>query len=243
MDVLNGGVNLPVYIRSHPKTSDRISALQKRAKGKEYKADEKLLKKYNRVLIKLRAYLKKFDLRSTIPDDDYSRAVYYHRIGRSKEAIDLLRKLIKANPDDVYYKETLAQTLYESGRLEEAIEIYEKIYNKKSAILIKVDYANVLIEANRKIDLAVSILEAAKYDDYFNSDIYRLLAKAYGKQRREGLSLLNLAQEQMLLQNYRSAYELLINCLLKLDPKTQSSQIKKAKYFKELIKRDYEKYL
>jgi predicted Zn-dependent protease len=243
MDILNGGINLPVYIRSHPKTEDRISALQKRVKSKRFKASDELAKKYARVLIKLKAYLKILDIRTTVPNDDYSRAIYLHRIGRSKEAIVALRNLLKANPKDVYYLETLAQTLYESGRLNEAIEIYEKIYNKNISVLIKIDYANALIEANKKLESAISILEAAKYEDYFNSDVYRLLGKAYGKRKKEGLSLLNLAQEQALLQDYQRARELLIICLGKLDQKTESSQIKKAKYLKELIERDYKEFL
>ncbi|MDR0631706.1 MAG: M48 family metalloprotease [Holosporaceae bacterium] len=239
LDILNGGINLPVYIRTHPKTSDRISALQKRAKFKNYKADQKLATKYNRLLIKLKAYLKKPQIKTTILSDDYSKAIYFHRMGRSKEAIDILRKLVKTNPLDIFYQETLAQTLYEAGRLEESIQIYEKIYHNDINVLIKIDYANVLIEANKKIDLAISILEATKYEDNFNSDIYRLLAKGYGKQKREGLSLLMLAQEQMLLQHYRSAQEMLTGCLKKLNKKTELSHIKKAKYFKELLEREH----
>ncbi|MDR0968897.1 MAG: M48 family metalloprotease [Holosporaceae bacterium] len=239
MEILNGEASLPVYIRTHPKSNDRISALQKRAKSKKFRASEELAKKYLRVLIKLNAYLKRFDVKTLVPTDDYSKAIYLHRIGRSKEAIDILRKLLKTNPNDFYCQETLAQILYESGRLNESIAIYEKIYNKKVNALIKIDYANALIEANKKLDFAISILETAKYEDYFNSDIYRLLGKAYGKKKKEGLSLLLLAQEQMLLQNYRSAYELLIVSLRKFDKKTEQPQIKKAKYFIELVKRDY----
>ncbi|MDR1333794.1 MAG: M48 family metalloprotease [Holosporaceae bacterium] len=237
LDLLNGGVNLPVYVLSHPKTSDRISAIQKRAKGKKFRAGDEMLQKYKRVLIKLKAYLKDFDVRTITPEDDYSRAVYFHRIGRSVEAIELLRKLSEKNPQDIYQKEALAQTLYEAGQLEESIKIYEEIYNDNINVLVKIDYANVLIEANKKNDLAISILESAKYTEYFNSDIFRLLAKGYGKQKREGLSALMLAQEQMLQGNYDTALHLLLISIDKLDPKTEQSHIKKAKYLKELIKR------
>jgi predicted Zn-dependent protease len=239
LDILNGGANLPIYIRSHPKMTDRISALQKRAKSKKFRASDEVSEKYRRVLAKLKAYLKRFDLRSTTPDDDYSRAIYFHRIGRSNEAVEILRKLLKKSPKDIFCKETLAQTLYESGRLEESAKIYEEICNNSNVnVLIKIDYANVLIEIGKKIDLAVSVLESAKYIEYFNSDIFRLLAKGYGKQKREGLALLMLAQEQTLLGNYRTALELLTVSLDKLDKKTEQSHIKKAKYLQELIKRE-----
>jgi predicted Zn-dependent protease len=238
LDILNGGVNLPIYVRSHPKTSDRISALQKRAKQRRFKASDEISRKYKRVLVKLKAYLKRFDLRTMVPDDDYSKAVYFHRIGKSKDAITILRKLLEKNPKDIYYKETLAQTLYEDGQLEESIKNYEEIYSNEIGVLVKIDYANVLIEAGKKIDLAISILESAKYTEFFNSDIFRLLAKGYGKQNREGLAMLMLAQEQMLLGNYGFANELLMGSIAKLNKKTEQSHIKKAKYLKELIDRE-----
>jgi predicted Zn-dependent protease len=238
LDILNGGVNLPVYVQSHPKTSDRISALQKRAKSKKFRASDETSRKYRHILVKLKAYLKRLDWRTALPEDDYSRAVYFHRIGRSKEAVEILRGLLKKNPKDFYCKETLAQTLYEAGQLEESIKIYEEICGKDTNALIKTDYANVLIEAGQRIDFAISLLESAKYEECFNSDIFRLLAKGYGKQKREGLALLMLAQEQMLLRNYRTALELLSVSLDKLDKNTEKKHIKKAKYLKELVGRE-----
>jgi hypothetical protein len=55
--------------------------------------------------------------------------------------------------------------------------------------------------------------------------------------------MLTSAQEQMLLQNYGVAHSLLKNCLKKLNPKTEISSIEKAKYFKELLERNYREYL
>jgi hypothetical protein len=43
----------------------------------------------------------------------------------------------------------------------------------------------------------------------------------------------------MLLGNYGAAREMLVSSLAKLNKKTESSQIKKAKYLKELLERDY----
>jgi predicted Zn-dependent protease len=243
MEILNGGTNLPVYIMTHPKTNDRITNLQKHVKRKTYRAEEHVSKKYERAITKLKAYLKDYDLSSAISDDDYSRAIYFHRSGRSGEAITILRNLLKANPADTYYKEALAQILYESGKLEESIAIYEQIFSNDINTLIKIDYANVLIEAGKKIDKAISILEAAKYATHLNSDVFRLLAKGYGKKGREGLASFMLAQEQIFLQNYKKAYELLIVSLSKLNQKTENSQLKKAKYYKELLERDYKELI
>jgi predicted Zn-dependent protease len=127
--------------------------------------------------------------------------------------------------------------------LNEAIALYEEFYNKNLAVPIKIDYANVLIEADRNINLAISILESAKDSEYLNREIYRLLAKGYGRQKREGMSLLMSARELMLAGKYREARRLLTDCLDKLDKKTESSQRAKAKYLKELLDRDYKEFL
>jgi predicted Zn-dependent protease len=238
MEILGGSASLPSYVRSHPKTTDRILAIEKWRTKKKYTVDEKLLKKYKRAILKLKAYLKANDWRQTEPTDDYSRAIYLHRKGKSTEAVKILKKLTCDNPDDIYYNDTLAQTLCESGQLKEAITVYRKIYNKESHTLIKIDFARTLLEADQDVDLAISILESVKYIDYMNSEIFRLLAIAYGKKNRKGLSFLMLAQEQMLLQNYSRAHELLKNSIAMMDKNKDAAHIKKAKYLDELLKRE-----
>ncbi|GHT97650.1 peptidase M48 [Alphaproteobacteria bacterium] len=247
IDILNGGHNLPAYIRSHPKATDRISAIKRLSEKKPIntvgkKITKKLAEKYNRLRMKLRSHLKTIDYTSDVPTDPYSKVIYFHKIGKTSEALSIARDLIAANPNDIYYKETMAQLLYESGKIKEAIEIYKAICNDKTNILIKIDYANALLEHGENLDKAISILESAKYIDNLSEEIFRLLAKAYGKKGREGLSQLMLAQEQMLLRNYPRAYELIKSCLLKLNKKTEVSHIKKAKYFKELLERDYKQH-
>ncbi|MDR3187237.1 MAG: M48 family metalloprotease [Holosporaceae bacterium] len=240
VDILNGGVNLPAYVLTHPKVDNRISALHRRPKSGKHEADEVPSRKYKRILTKLRCYLGEVNPFAEFSKDDYSQAIYHHRCGKSAKAVALLRNLVKKNPSDLYYKETLAQVLYESGNLSEAIKIYEQICSNNVNVLINIDYANALLEANQKIDAAIEILESAKYSMHLDSDVLRLLAKAYGKKKKEGLALLMLALEQIFLGDYAKAHELLTNSLGKMNEKTEPSHYKKAKYFKELLERDYE---
>ena len=239
MEIIGGAVSLPTYVRTHPKSIDRISALRKRKKiqKKSQKCDKKLFERYKRITEKLKSYLGNNGLFEQIPQEDYPKAIYLHRRGKSKEAIEILKKIVEKVPKDVYYKETLAQILNESGNPSEAIKYYKQIYNSKSHVLIKVDYAKALVQ-EKQADFAIKILEAAKYEDQFNPEIFRLLANAYGQKGRQGLSFFMLAQEQMLLQNYRMAYELLKSSLQLMDKKTESSYIKKAQYFKQLLERE-----
>jgi predicted Zn-dependent protease len=239
LDILSGGINLPIYVKSHPKAVDRISAIGKFISDERKAAAKDMVERYRRVVLKLKSYLKSVNFIAPPPDDYYSRAIYLHRIGKTTEAINLIKKLVKNNPNDVYYQETLAQLMYESGRLEESIEIYKAICNAKINILTKIDYANVLSEHGKDIDTAISILESAKHIDYPNEAIFRLLAKCYGKKKRKGLSMLMLAREQALRGNYARSFDLLEGCLKILDPKTEQQYIKQANELKKILERDH----
>lgn len=232
--ILNGGEFAPEYVKSHPDANSRIAALKSRNKRLSPKKDKNLAEKYSRILRKIRAYLKG----RNSSKDEYSRAIYLHRCGKTIEAMAILEKLTEKNPHDIFYKETLAQLLYESGKLEKSIEIYQQIYEKDLNPLIKKDYAEVLIEANRNLEKAIQILESIKYDSYFDSDIFRLLAKAYGKKNEIGISNFMLAQEKLINGELLIAKQLLDICLSQLDRKKENSYIKKAKYLKELINRN-----
>lgn len=239
MEIIGGDAGLPVYVRTHPKSIDRITTLLKRKKtGKKYSpCDQKLTDRYRRITGKLQSYMRTNKLFEEAPKEDYPKAIFLHQNGKSKEAIAILENLVKTNPKDTYYKETLAQILTELGKPLEAISYYKQIYNEHSHVLIKVDYAKALVQSKQP-DSAIKILEAAKYEDRINPEIFRLLANAYGQKGRKGLSFLMLAQEQILLQNYQMAHNLLKNSIGLMNPKTEESYIKKAKYFKHLLERD-----
>lgn len=234
--LLNGGEFIPEYIKSHPDADSRIAALKNRSHGSilRLKADKVLVNKYSRILRKLKAFLKSQNL----PEDEYSKAIYLQHYGKISESIDIIEKLSAKNPHDIFYKEMLAQLFYESGSLKKSIEIYQQVYRHDLHYLIKKDYAEILIEANNNLDQAIRILESVKYDLCFDSDVFRLLAIAYGKKNKIGISNFMLAQEKMMQRNFFAATKLLDICLSQLDIKTENSYINKAKYLKELINRN-----
>lgn len=246
LEIMGGASGLPVYIRTHPKSIDRISALKKSLKTQNKKrtvtrlrtkCDLELLKKYSRIVTKIGAFIKGRSPFQTLPKEDYARAIYLHRKGLSREAIDILKKLISKDHYDIFYKEALAQILSDIGQISEALQYYEQIYSPKIHPLIKVEYAKVLIQLKRP-GTAIKILENAKYEDQFNPEIFRLLGNAYGQQHRYGVSFFMLAQEQMLLQNFHRALALLRVCVKRLDRNKEAAYLKKATYFIELINRE-----
>ena len=241
-DILNGGEYIPEYVKSHPNPNERINAIKNRPRkaGLKSAPNKKLIEDYNRIILKLKAFLKD----SQTAEDDYSRAIYCYRHGQSDESIKLLQDLVSKNPDNIFYKETLAQCLYKFGKLKDAIKIYEQIYKKDINPLIKMDFAEVLIEesSNTKesenLNKAVRILESTKYDEPFRESTYRLLAKAYGKLNKLGISHLMRAYEQILLGNYIAAEKSVELSLKHLNQKAEKAYVEKAKYLKELIQRE-----
>ncbi|MBQ7674439.1 MAG: M48 family metalloprotease, partial [Alphaproteobacteria bacterium] len=160
MEIIGGSASLPVYVRTHPKSADRITALLKRKKTdkKLGSCDQKLVDQYRRITGKLQSYIRTNKLFEETPQEDYPKAIFLHQNGKSTEAITILKKLVKTNPKDIYYKETLAQILTEAGNPSEAIKYYKQIYSERSHVLVKIDYAKALVQAKQP-DAAIKILE------------------------------------------------------------------------------------
>lgn len=233
LELMNGGEHVPEYIKSHPSPDNRIKALSHRNSPAKLTNYDELQKKYKRIRTKLRAYIKdELSIR-----DDYTEAVFQHLQGKSDTAIKILQDLLKKCPDDVFYKETLAQCYYESGKIQDALKLYKEIYTKKSHILIKISYAETLIAADSNLDEAISILESAKYIECFDDRIFHLLAIAYGKKQKFGLSYLALAREKMLLSEYTAAEQLIKKSIKEFESKKDQNHLRQAKYLKELIDR------
>lgn len=246
LENISGDGNVPIYARSHPYSKTRILYISKYVK-KKYQIPNELQKKYDRIRLKLKSYLKSNTWPPKIPKDAYMKAIYFQKNGKIADAIKIMQDLIRQDPSYIYYKDTLAQMLYESGDIEKAIKIYSEIYSENLPPLIQIDYAIALIEASKqpdsRLDLAIKMLETAKYKEDFNPEVYRLLARAYGKKGRDGIVFFMLGNEQLLLGNYQAAVDILERSIKKLDPKSEKSYVEKAKYLKQLIKRDYKRFL
>ncbi|MBE6447532.1 MAG: hypothetical protein E7015_03570 [Alphaproteobacteria bacterium] len=235
LELLNGGEYVPHYVKSHPSPFERIQAIKNLSKPSGFwKVDSELAERYRRVVLKLKAYT----CEKNSEKDDYSIAIWKHRHGQTIQSVQLLQNLVKKEPGNVFYRETLAQCLFEQGKIGEAVTHYKFVYQHHPSPLINIGYAEALIASGKGIDIAIRILEKEKYKDSLENNIYRLLAKAYGCQKKEGISFFMLAQEQICLGNYFQAKVLLERCLRLLDKKKDASYVKKAKYFITLINRE-----
>lgn len=119
------------YSRTHPISSERITALEEvYAKSPHWKTkpDPALNARFLRIKAKLTGFVEEpkrtFQL---YPESDqsvpahYARAYAYHKQGYQAKATAEVNALLKTAPDDPYFNEIQGQILLESGKIKEAI--------------------------------------------------------------------------------------------------------------------------
>jgi len=217
MDKLKNQELLPAskqqeYVRTHPLTRNRISALEFGLENSPYidnEYPETWDDDYKRIKAKLLGFLHPERVSWVYDDKDksvyaqYARAIAAYQNDKIDKALELMDWLIKEEPDNPFFQELKGQMLVEFGRIEEAIPYYRKsieLFPKGG--LLRIDYAHALIEASRGKNSylieAINNLQRAGIDEKRTPRIYRLLATAYGRLGKTSIAQLYLAEEALL---------------------------------------------
>jgi predicted Zn-dependent protease len=199
------------YVRTHPLTQDRVNYLQSAydQERDHHSSPPEWAEMHARIKAKLIGYL--FPLQALQDQGNsvasrYGRAIAYYRKGEMQKSLDILNPLIAEQPKDPYFLELKGQILFENGKVEEALPAYAKSveYAPQSG-LIRAAYGHALLESNtdtaKRQAEAVKQLEASLDTEPLQPTTHHMLAIAYGKQGKEGISRLHLAEEG-LLQNH-----------------------------------------
>lgn len=204
------------YVRTHPLSRDRVDFLenvlsQKKDNGR---IPSDWTEKHARIKAKLMGYL--FPDRALRDDGDsiasrYGRATALYRRGKMTDALAGMDALVKAEPNNPYFREFKGQILFESGRIDDAIPVYaEAVRLDPDSALIRGAYARALIDAKENSDknLAKGIeqLNLAVQKEPRQPDLHHSLGVAYGRQGNEGMSRLHLAEEALLMQKFTFAH-------------------------------------
>jgi predicted Zn-dependent protease len=195
-------------MRTHPFSHDRVDFIQQHLASSPYcnnRLPENFYEKYDRMKAKLSAYLEspgKTLLDYPASDRSikarYARAIAFYRSNDFAQAIKVLDELLEQFPYDPYFYEIKGQFMFEQGRLDDALKYYKKALTlKQDSPLIRLGYAQALIEKNQpELDKeAVSELREVLRNETNNPFAWRLLATAYGRQGKLGMSSLALAEE------------------------------------------------
>jgi predicted Zn-dependent protease len=207
-EILSGRRANP-YLRSHPLSNQRITALTERAAASPYKdvrdspEDVMRLKliqaKINGFLQETNVTLRQYPLSDQSDPARYARAVAFYRAGMLEKAETEIDRLIASAPNNPYYLELKGQMLFESGKVAESIEPHRRsvaLAPGKALLRINLGRALVGLEDAALLPEAVKELKAALLLEPDNSFGWFELARAYGGLGQEALANLATAESR-----------------------------------------------
>lgn len=214
MEVMTDARREP-YFRSHPLSTDRISALVSKVKKSNFPVSndsaqdiEKLqmiqAKIYGFVSTSQQTYIK-YNYKDVSKPALYARTIAFYRAPDLPMAVNTLNKLISLEPENPYFLELMGQIYFEYGKSKEALPFYEKaIKNAPNEALLQVGLARALVnigtkEAYEQADIA---LRAAIRLESDNAFAWNQLAIVADRQGKTGLARLATAEEAFALGDY-----------------------------------------
>jgi predicted Zn-dependent protease len=202
------------YLRTHPLTQQRMEEVQRHVARSPW-GNAALPRKFEAMHIRMRAKLNGF-LRppeqviahyrgkESSVEARYALAVAYHRDAQLERALSFIDSLIREQPQDAYFQELRGQILFESGRVREAVDSYERAVRLAPGEgLIRAGLAQAQLELHdERFDRAAlgHLAEAARQDDNYPLT-WRLLSTAHGRMGDHGNSALALAEYAYLVQD------------------------------------------
>lgn len=211
---------LDPFLRDHPLTSDRITAMQNHIAQRPMKEDglpSSFAMLHARMEAKLAGFTDSYEqVQIEYPPSDtslparYARAIAEFKHHNVPAALSGMRALIKENPSDAFFYDTLGQILFESGQVKEANAAYANATRlMPSSALILTDYARTFTAQNKPelLPRATNLLEQSVTIDDSYDVTWRELAVAYGKQGKLGQSYMALAEEAELNGDYKTALQ------------------------------------
>jgi predicted Zn-dependent protease len=198
------------WVRTHPLTQQRVQYIRdhvQQARCSNTPDSPASVELLRRIKAKLHAFLDDpSKTLSSYPTSDrspiarYARAIAYYRMPKLDLALPEIDGLIRDFPNDPYYRELKGQMLFENGRVRDAMRPYEDAVKlAPSAALLRISLSQVYIESgdpalNKR---AIAYLNDASRAEGRESQIWRFLAVAYGRDNQIGMAALSLAEEAL----------------------------------------------
>ncbi|MGH7090084.1 MAG: M48 family metalloprotease, partial [Stellaceae bacterium] len=233
-DQLLSGEREDPYLRDHPLTADRIAYVKQHVASSRWSNvpdPPAWIEMHRRMKAKLAAFLDppaetlqqyKADDRSVAAR--YARAIAYYRIPELPQALRLIDGLIKQEPGNPYFEELKGQMLFENGHVKEAIAPYEQAVRLAPQVaLLRIELAQVEVEDGDPALLPKAIVNlnnAATYEGD-NSELWRLLAVAYGRSGNMGMATLALAEQAITNGDWTEAHGEAMRAVKLLPPGAQ----------------------
>jgi predicted Zn-dependent protease len=207
------------YLITHPLSSTRVEHVRNHVENSpipegQYPKEYDVLHK--RMVAKLYGFLQspertfqKYPLADKSVAARLAHALAYYKMPDLPKSLAEMDGLIKESPSDPFFHELKGQILFENGHVAEALTSYEKSAELlPNSPLILADLAKVeLTQPSPLLQSAITHLEKSTTLDNSNALAWHFLAVAYGKTGNKGMSLLALAEEDLLEADYNAALE------------------------------------
>lgn len=189
------GARVDPYRVSHPMPRDRIQNLETLARASpnfEEKDSPELQRRHDMMRAKIATFTqggvtasRMFRSQPKGEAANYADALGTYLNGSPKVALAKVDDLIKAEPQNAYYRELRGDVLMKANKPAEAAEAYSKAISLDGAksTTLRMNYAKAMIAIGKPASLekAVSSLVDAIDDDRENPAAYDLLAQAYAQ--------------------------------------------------------------
>lgn len=193
------GIEENPYFRTHPITTERITFFNEKIKHESYIAPEiQMDERLRRIQAKLFAYLEplpnvvnRFPLNDTSVQGKIAHAVYYMRQKNLNQALKYANELIEKEPNNPYFLEIKAQALFESGNINDAVNMYKKTLSyRPQSDLFKLSYAEAVLAdtpSRKELEALIPLLEHVNRNHNFPS-AYLYLGQVYANLGQVGIS-------------------------------------------------------
>jgi predicted Zn-dependent protease len=222
------------YLRDHPLTEERVNYVRDHVAHSPWSNvpdPPEWVEQHRLMKAKLDAFLgaPATVLAQLKPDDNsvptrYARAIAYYRMPQLDKALELINGLIKDQPANPYFEELKGQMLFENGHVDDAIPPYVRAVElKPDNALLKIELAQVELESENPqyVPRALNQLNAATPFESDNSQLWRLLAIAYGRGGNIGMAALSIAEQNMADGDWNGARQQASRALKLLPPGAQ----------------------
>ena len=227
------------YLLTHPLTSARLEALEKRValeKRPRRRSAPDLMDAHRMMKAKLFAFLKTpsetltvYPLGSRDKAARYAHALTFSKQHKLKEALRVINGLIAEDRDNPYFHEMKAYILTQAGKVQDAIAPYKKAAELASNNpILNLEIGRTLLDSEDQslVRHAIPYLKRAVQDRKLTGAGYRAIARAHDILGDRGMAELATAESYVSARIYPLAFQHARRALAILDGSEKVSRLR-----------------
>ena len=220
------------YRSTHPLPQDRINWIQLALKnsGKcDYEIDKELEKRFNLVKAKLFGFTHSYDETKAVYNLDnnqdlYANAVSNYLNGDHDQSTRQLKKLIKENNENPFFKELIGEIYFVNQKYDDAIQFQKSAINNLNSendiYMMMLGSYLLSTEETEKVRESIYYLKKSLHINSKNSYSWYLLAKAYAFMNNISFANYATAERYFLIGERRLSYDFALKAIKGIEENT-----------------------